>query len=146
MLGVLACGGVVDLPSAQAGVLDATKPMPFAIQRSIVVNIKQIALVNSHTAVRVVPFSGAGTITLPEIVAAVRDPTWIAEPQPGTVLLRAALVQARGTTLSVQSPTVKAVLLATGLDVFLGGEGATATFAGVTVSSWNRPPGPRPQP
>ena len=140
-IGVLASAGVVGLPDAQASMLGSSKALPFALQRSIVLNAKQIVLVSSHTVVRVISFTGTPTVTLPQIVATVRDPNWIAEPQPGTILLSAALVQARGTTLSVDSPAVRTVLLATGRGVFLGGEGATATFAGVTVSSWDQASG-----
>ena len=138
VLGILAPVGLLGLPGAQASTLASPQRLPFVLQRSIVLNAKQIVLVNSHTIVRVIPFSGTRTVTLPQIAGRGRDPLRIAQPQPGTILLLAALVQARGTTLSVQSPAVSTVLLATGRDVFLGGEAATATFGGVTVSSWNQ--------
>ena len=84
-----------------------------------------------------IPFDGAGVVTLPQVVAAIGNPSWISEPQPGIILLRAALVQSRATTLAVASPEVTAVRLATGMGVFLGGDKAMASFANVTVTSWD---------
>jgi Right handed beta helix region len=130
-------GGCIVLPPAEAGTLVKPALPAFKLQRSIVVSLKQIDLVDTNAVVRVIPFHGGGSITLPQIVTAVDDPSWIGEPKSGIVLLRAALVQSRATTLTVASPQVTAVRLATGLGVFLGGDKATATFANVTVTSWD---------
>jgi Right handed beta helix region len=129
--------GSVGMAPAEASAVVAPKLPTFVMQRSIVLSLKQIDLVDSHTVIRVIPFDGSQAVTLPQIVAAIGDPSWIGEPQPGIIVLRAALIQSRATRLSVASPQVTAVRLATGLGVFLGGDKATASFVNVTVTSWD---------
>jgi parallel beta-helix repeat protein len=81
-----------------------------------------------------------GTISLDDVAALVArspQPDWLRETQPGVYLLRAALVQAPGTALTVAAPRVREVRMVTDPYVFISGLSATGTFQGVKVTSWD---------
>lgn len=105
--------------------------------RGIRVETWALQLVEEGQLVDTIPFSGLDT-TIPQIAEAIDDPTWVARSGPGTYELRAALVQAPGTTLTVRSPAVEELRLVDLPGVFLGGDDAQALVEGVTVTSWNR--------
>ena len=129
VLGILAPVGLLGLPGAQASTLaSAATPLPFVLQRSIVLNAKQIVLVNSHTIVRVIPFSGTRTGNPAADRRRGSGPlAWIAHPsrgrsccwppwcKPGVLLVRA--IPGGQHRSSGNRPRR-----------FLGGEAATATF------------------
>lgn len=105
--------------------------------RGIRIETWALRLVEEGRLVETIPFSGVDT-TLPAIADAVGDPAWIAQAGPGTYELRAALVQAPGTTLAVRSPAVEELRLVDHPGVFLGGDDARVLIEGVTVTSWSR--------
>jgi parallel beta-helix repeat protein len=74
--------------------------------------------------------------TLRGVSAAIADPAWIAEVEPGVFRLDAALVQL-GSTMEVKAPDVRAVQLTTRPHVFIGGLRAKVVFEDVTVTSWD---------
>jgi parallel beta-helix repeat protein len=104
--------------------------------RSIVLNLDRIELLEGAAVVRRVPFDARAEVRLENVVAAVADPDWISRDPAGVVLLRAALVQAQGTHLTISPPGVLEVRLAVLPGVFLAGMGATARIERVHVWSW----------
>ena len=76
------------------------------------------------------------SFTLKGVTAAVGDPAWMAEVEPGVFQVDAALVQL-ATTMHVKAPEVTAVRLTTRPHVFIGGLHAQTVFEGVTVTSWD---------
>jgi parallel beta-helix repeat protein len=106
--------------------------------RAIRFGATSIRLVAGGQLVRQIPFAGAGrAVGLDEISAVIDDPSWIGEVEPGVFLLRAALVQTDGTQLDVRAPRVTTVRLADLPVVSLSGNRSSASFSGVTVTSWN---------
>jgi parallel beta-helix repeat protein len=80
------------------------------------------------------------TISLDDIatlVARSPRPDWLRETQPGVFLLRAGLVQAPGTALTVAAPRVRELRMVADPYVFISGVSATGTFQGVKVTSWD---------
>lgn len=105
--------------------------------RGIRLETNAIQLVDEGSLADTIPFSGVDS-TLPEIAEAVGDEQWIAEADPGVFELRAALVQAPGTTLTIGGPDVDEIRLLDFPGVFLGGDGAELLIRDVTVTSWAR--------
>jgi hypothetical protein len=58
--------------------------------------------------------------SLPEIVQLIGGPSWISEPRPGVMYLRAALIAESGATFTV-APFARRLLMADIPGVFLGG-------------------------
>jgi parallel beta-helix repeat protein len=105
--------------------------------RSIVLHLDHIELLDGAAAVvRRIPFDARAEVRLENVVAAVADPDWISRDPAGVVLLRAALVQAQGTHLTISAPGVREVRLAVLPGVFLAGMSATARIDHVRVWSW----------
>lgn len=76
-------------------------------------------------------------LNLPQLVQAVADPGWIAQPQPGIIEVKAAIIQRAGSNIVVSSP-VKEVRLVDRPHVFMGGRASRIAFDGVKVTSWKR--------
>jgi parallel beta-helix repeat protein len=111
-------------------------PFPKAL-RGIDVRQSQLRLVAGGQLVRSIDFPHAGqTVTLPQIVAAIHDPSWISMDGSGVVTLNAALVQEPGTKLRVTEP-VTSVRIVNRQNASIAGSHAVATFSGVTVTSWD---------
>lgn len=110
--------------------------------RAIRFGTTSVRLVAGGALVRQIPFSAEGRpVGLDELTALIDDPGWLGEVLPGVFLLRASLVQSEGTVLDVRAPRVTQVLLADLPAVSLAGNRASATFDGVTVTSWNEAAG-----
>ena len=105
--------------------------------RATLVYLDAVVLLQGGSIYKSVPFDGAGTVTLGDVVAAVDDPDWMAEVAEGVFMLDTALVQLGGTSLDISSPEVSEVRFSTRPDVFLGGRGATALIQDVRITSWD---------
>jgi parallel beta-helix repeat protein len=113
-------------------------------RRHIVVQPHRLVLWDGAVPLWAAPFSGEAAT--PEAVAAAVQrsprPDWMQQSAPGVVTLRAALVQAPGTSLVVAAPAVRELRLAASPTLtYVAGLGATATFRGVRVTSWNEAAG-----
>lgn len=112
-------------------------PCPFpADYRAVVVEQEQVLLHEAGQVVRTVALPPAAERRFEEVVAAVADPSWVEEVQPGVFVVDTAVVQ-RGSTMVVGEPAVKELRLTTRPHVFLGGLQSTVRFEGVTVTSWD---------
>ncbi|MEX0665008.1 MAG: right-handed parallel beta-helix repeat-containing protein [Acidimicrobiia bacterium] len=124
------------MPSALSRV---AYPCPYPPEwRGIRLSPKFLRLVVGGQLVRQIPFAAGGrAVGLDEISAAIGDPSWLQEVEPGVFELRATLVQSPRTELVVRAPRVTTVRLVDRPGVALAGSRAVATFDGVTVTSWN---------
>jgi parallel beta-helix repeat protein len=105
--------------------------------RGIRLEPNTITLVAGGKAIRTIAFPHAGqTVTLPQIVQAIDDPSWISLNSAGVVQLDTSLIQESGTSISVAAP-VTALHIVDNHDVSFSGSGARVNFQGVTVSSWD---------
>jgi parallel beta-helix repeat protein len=125
-----------QVPSAASRV---AYPCPYPEEwHGIRLSPTSIRLVVGGQLTRQIPFAAEGrAVGLDEITEAIGDPSWIEEVEPGVFVLRATLVQSAGTNLAVHAPRVTTVRLADRPGVALTGSRATASFDGVTVTSWN---------
>lgn len=91
-----------------------------------------------------------GRISLGDVAALVAKsptPDWLRQTAPGVYLLKAGLVQDRGTRMEVAAPEVKEVRMVSQPHVYLAGVGASALFRDVKVTSWlPEANGPDPDP
>ncbi len=109
-------------------------------ERVIHLEAGSIELIAGGALVRRIPFSGARSgadVPFERVVAAVADPRWVAEVEPGIFELAAAFVHGQGTTVTVAAPRITQLRLLDLPSVFFGGLGATARFQGVRVTSWD---------
>ncbi|HEX6596685.1 MAG TPA: right-handed parallel beta-helix repeat-containing protein [Acidimicrobiales bacterium] len=112
-------------------------PCPFpADYRAVIVEPARVLLHEAGQVVRTVPLPLAEERRFEEVVAAVADPSWVGEVEPGVFVVDTAVVQ-RGSTMVVGEPAVKELRLTTRPHVFLGGLQSTVRFEGVTVTSWD---------
>ena len=73
---------------------------------------------------------------LAQLAAIVTDPSWISEPAPGVIRLRAALIMEKGTALTVAPPSVHLLrMVAKVPGVFLGATHARLVIRSATVTS-----------
>lgn len=109
-------------------------------RRQIVLYPNRIEFLHGARSLGSVAFPGRDTSLpqLAEVVGRVDPSGWIRQAGPGRYVLRAALVQAPGTTLTVAAPAVREVRLA---GAYLAGFGAHARLQGITLTSWD--PGTR---
>ncbi|MDH4147458.1 MAG: right-handed parallel beta-helix repeat-containing protein, partial [Acidimicrobiia bacterium] len=105
--------------------------------RVILVEPSRAVLQAGGQVLREVPLP-RGALDFGELAQALSDPNWILRIKPGTYEVKAAIVQAPGTSLRVAAPDVSDLRLVDNPHVFLGGRGAEASFEGVTVTSWAR--------
>lgn len=102
--------------------------------RAIVVAPHEITLLAGgrvHQSIRLGPRSP----DLPQLVRAIADPAWISAPAPGVIVLRAALVMERRTSLTIAPPAAHMLLLADRPGVFLGAHHGTLRIESATVES-----------
>lgn len=85
-----------------------------------------------------------GLADVGRVVAHSPHPDWLSEVAPGIWMLRAALVQAPGTSLDVSTPRVRELRMLSDSEVYLAGVSATVHFVGVRVTSWRPAGGPDP--
>ena len=112
-------------------------PRPLEL-RAALLTPRTLDFVEGGQLVRRLPLPVRTTPVPFEDVAALLEPySWAAEVEPGVFELSAALVQAPGTTMSVAAPRVKTVRLLDRPGVFIAGNGATARFEGVSITSWD---------
>lgn len=104
--------------------------------RSILLHPDAIELLDGARWIRRIPFNARRPVGLEEIVNVVADPAWITRDSDGVVLLRAALIQDRGTDLRITRPAVTEVRLASLPGVYLAGLGAIVRVEGVRIQSW----------
>jgi mannuronan 5-epimerase len=95
-----------------------------------------VRLLVAGKAVRTVT---AAVRTLPDLVAAVRDPSWI-RADSDTVQLNAALILQPGTVFTIAAPAVRRLLLMDRPGVILGVQTGDLTLRAVAVSSWANGP------
>ncbi len=73
---------------------------------------------------------------LAELAAIIADRSWLSQPRPGVIKLRAALIMERGTSLIVAPPSVHLLRMIAGVPgVFLGATQALLVIRSVTVTS-----------
>jgi hypothetical protein len=104
--------------------------------RALVLRPARLDLVLNGLVLASVP-RGLGAYGLAELVSLTQRPDWVQQLPGGTYRLSAALVQKPGTTLVLQSPMVRRLLLVTGSGACLVGSDAQLSIAGVTVQSWD---------
>jgi parallel beta-helix repeat protein len=93
---------------------------------------------------------GADLARLHRLIQAGPKPTWLTEPTPGVFVLRAALVQAPGTRLTIAAPRVRELRMTStqrvDQEVYLAGVSARVSISGVLIRSWRPAGGPDPTP
>jgi parallel beta-helix repeat protein len=93
---------------------------------------------------------GVGLPRLYRLVHAGPKPKWLTQLRTGVFVLRAALVQAPGTRLTIAAPRVRELrMMSTGRvdqEVYLAGVSARVSLSGVLIRSWRLTGGPDPTP
>jgi parallel beta-helix repeat protein len=96
---------------------------------------------------------GAVRMTLPALYRMIHagpKPKWLGQVGPGRFVMRAAIVQAPGTTLVITTPAVRELRMMStgkvGQEVYLAGVAARVSISGTHVTSWrlNGTPDPTP--
>jgi parallel beta-helix repeat protein len=151
LAGVAAAVAVVDVDAGAAERSRAKlRPDPLDIirapgkyaasaRRHVVLHADRVDLMRGATVLESLPIDGRRA-TLPGVAAAVArssHPDWLEQTAPGVFLARVALVQGRGTTLSVAAPATRALRLLSHPEVYVVGLGATGLYRRVTVTSWD---------
>ncbi|WP_311447097.1 right-handed parallel beta-helix repeat-containing protein [Frankia nepalensis] len=108
--------------------------------RAMAVSQAEIALLAGGRLIRTIPLATPAT-GLPELAAAVGDPSWLEYDGGGQVTVRAALVVVGGAALGIAAP-VRDVVLESRRGVLLGADGAALALDGVHV----RPSSAHPDP
>jgi poly(beta-D-mannuronate) C5 epimerase len=73
---------------------------------------------------------------LVQLAAVIADRSWVSQPAPGVINLRAALIMERGTTLTIAPPLVHRLRMIAGVPgVFLGAAHARLMIRSVTITS-----------
>ncbi len=114
-------------------------PCPRPVElRAALLTQRSLDFVEGGQLVRRIPLAGRSTpVPFEDIAALLEQYSWASEVEPGIYELSAALVQAQGTTMSVAAPRVKTIRLVDRPGVFIAGDGATARFEGVSITSWD---------
>lgn len=101
---------------------------------AIVVAPHEITLLSGGRVTRSI-WSPQRSPNLPQLVQAIADPSWISAPVPGVVVLRAALIMKRRTTLTVAPPAAHLLLLVDRPGVFLGAHHGTLRIRSAAIES-----------
>ncbi len=110
---------VLALAGRPAATATAGVPRPVPRIRAITVSPNWITLRAGGRVVETIPIVGHA-LNLSQITQAVADPSWISQPAPGVIDLRAALIMETGTSLTVAPPSVaRAPMIADRPGVFL---------------------------
>ncbi|MEZ5260472.1 MAG: right-handed parallel beta-helix repeat-containing protein [Acidimicrobiales bacterium] len=109
--------------------------------RAVALGVGQVRI-REGARERSIPWPNGSTYRLEDLARVLADPDLIVETEPGTIEVRAAIIQTDNTTLTVNEP-VREVRLVDNPHVFLGGRNAVASFDGVRVVSGSTSgPGP----
>jgi len=140
----LAFAAVVVLPEAlSASGLTAvhrqpTVPNGLDARRAVVLRPNRVDLVEGRTVVASMPYNGTN-VTLAGLTRAIAAPEYLSQSR-GTVVVKAAIVQRPGTSLTVGPDGVRTVRIRTapGATAYFWGTSARLTLDGVTVGGTSR--------
>ena len=119
-------------------IVRAPKKYATSSRRHVILRTNRVELLQGTRVLDSMPLDGRRA-TLPAVAAAVArssHPDWLAQPSRGVYLLRVALAQDRGTTLTVAAPAVAELRLLSQPEVYLVAVGAHGVYKGVSVTSW----------
>ncbi len=102
--------------------------------RAITVRPADVALLAGGRVVRWIPTAGR-SLSLADLAQIIADPSWISQPRPGVIDLRAALVAESGATVTVAPPYARRLWMADIPGVFLGAHHATMLIKSAVISS-----------